>query len=199
VDPPRRADGTVDFDAWGARLRAKGIQGDLATRLAEARAGAAESVAEIRVAERYRDAGYVVELVRPDTIHPGRHPDLHLRGPDGSALRGEVKAREPGKPVTRNSLNARIDEAYDQVKHSAEGNGDIVIDASEAGPGGLDQASVESFLKGKMSGSRTSPVGRLRQVDYLEVTYRAGGVLKRSFMVRTGDGDVNGPFTEILK
>ncbi len=213
IDPPRDAAGATDFNAWEARLRSKGVRGlpesEFTKKMNEARAGNQDTEAELRLAERYADAGYEVEIVRPTSETPAGEtppiveplsPDLRIKMPgETETARVDVKLREPGQPVTQKNLNNRIDKANDQLRSSQEGHGDVVYDGSEAAPGGLDQAGIERFLNGKMRGNRADATSRLRQVDYLEVIYPDGPLMKRSFMVRTADGNVNGPFTEILK
>ena len=213
IAPPVDASGSIDFAAWEARLRAKGIKGlpdsELVKKITEAGAGNKDSQAELRLAERYADAGYKVEIVRPKAETPAGDtpvideplsPDLRIQLPgETTAARVDVKFREPGKPITKNNLNSRINHANDQIRQSHEGHGDIISDCSEAGPGGLDRTGIENYLNGKMSGNRTDPNARLSNVDYLEIIYRDGPVLKRSFMVRTADGNVNGPYTEVIK
>jgi hypothetical protein len=164
--------------------------------IAKARAGDQASVAELRAAERYAQAGYRVEFVEPASGPGGqgqKSSDLRVNLPGEEPTRVEIKSREPGKPITRENLNQAIDKANDQIKASDERRGDIIVDQTDAGPGGEGQAGIERFLKGKITDVR------LRSIDYLEVVYRdAGGQLKRTFMVRTADGKINGPFTELL-
>ncbi|NEQ20279.1 MAG: hypothetical protein F6K28_13745, partial [Microcoleus sp. SIO2G3] len=74
IEPPRDANGQIDFDAWEARLREKGVRGlpdsELVRKINEARAGNQDTQAELRLAERYADAGYEVEIVRPTSETP---------------------------------------------------------------------------------------------------------------------------------
>jgi hypothetical protein len=113
-----------------------------------------------------------------------------------------VKFREPGKPITKSNLsnlNSRIDHANRQIRESQEGRGDIVFDASQAAPSGMNPTEIERYLNGKMMGNRSDPDARLSNVEHLEIIYSEGGQLKRSFILRTVDGKVNGPFTEVLR
>lgn len=116
--------------------------------------------------------------------------------------RVDVKFREPGKPITKSNLsnlNSRIDHANRQIRESQEGRGDIVFDASQAAPSGMNPTEIERYLNGKMMGNRSDPDARLSNVEHLEIIYSGGGQLKRSFILRTVDGKVNGPFTEVLR
>jgi hypothetical protein len=211
-EPPRKADGEIDFNAWEQRLRGKGVRGlpdsELMEKITEARAGNPDSQAELRAAERYADAGYEVEIIRPAEgttkaerqIHEPLSPDFRVRLPGKpETVRVDVKFREPGKPITKNNLNTRINHANDQIRQSQEGHGDIVFDASQADPGNMNQADIERYLNGKMTGNRSDPDARLSNVEHLEIIYPEGGKLKRSFILRTVDGKVNGPFTEVLR
>jgi len=49
-----------------------------------------------------------------------------------------------------------------------------------------------------MSGNRSAPNARLGNIDYLEIIYPDYGQLKRSCMLRTPMGIINGPFSEVL-
>jgi hypothetical protein len=213
VEPPRKANGEIDFDAWQQRLRDKGVRGlpdsELMKKIEEARGGNLDSQAELRGAERYADAGYEVEIIRPTSETPKGEapvideplsPDFRVRLPGKpETVRVDVKFREPGKPITKNNLNTRINHANDQIRQSQEGHGDIVFDASQADPGNMNQADIERYLNGKMTGNRSDPDARLSNVEHLEIIYPEGGKLKRSFILRTVDGKVNGPFTEVLR
>lgn len=206
-DVPRTPTGDVDFAAWETRLRAKGVGGDLDARLARARAGDADAIAELRTAERYADAGYDTGLATPKENAGVRNPDIDAqhpgaRPPANDPVKVEVKNRAT-EPITRNSLNTDVSTANKQIKAAdptGAQRGDIIVDASQS-PAGMDRAQVESFLRGKMRGAPSDPNARLSQIDYLEVMYKdlADGQIKRSFMVRTADGQVNGPFTEVLR
>jgi hypothetical protein len=127
-----------------------------------------------------------------------RNPDLRLRLPGTRPIRAEVKSRI-GRPLTRNSLNEDVAEAGDQLTNSREGRGDIVVDASQAPEGPFGQQQVENFLRGRMGGNRFAPGARLRNVDRVEVIYRDGGVLKRSWIQRNANGDTQPPVTEIMQ
>jgi hypothetical protein len=217
VDLPKDVNGAIDFNAWEARLRKKGVRGlpdtELVKKINEARAGNHDSQAELRLAERYANAGYEVEIVRPTAETPAGDipvideplsPDLRIKLPgQAETARVDVKFREPGKQITKSNLNTQIDKANNQIRQSEEGNGDIIFDGSQASSGGLNQAEIKRYLNGKMKGNRSAPEAQLKNVDYLEVIYpdtvSGQAVLKRSFMVRTADGNVNGPFTEKLK
>jgi hypothetical protein len=197
IDAPRTPTGEIDFSAWSKRLQAKGIKGRVDDVIARAQAGDNASIAELGTAERYLDAGYEVEFVAPET-GPGaaqgvKFADLRVNRPGEKSVRVEVKSREPGQQISRTNLNQVIDKANDQIKGSTEARGDIIVDQTRAAPGGAGQAEIESFLRGKMTDNR------LRNIDYLEVVYEEGGQAKRTFMVRSIDGKVDGPFTEKLK
>jgi len=212
VEAPRKADGEIDFDAWEQRLRDKGVRGlpdsELMKKIDDARGGNLDSQAELRATERYADAGYEVEIVRPMSETPKGEvpvideplsPDFRVRLPGKpKTARVDVKFREPGKPITKNNLNTQIGHGNDQIRSSKEGHGDIVFDASQAS-GGMNQGEIERYLNGKMRGNRSDPDARLSNVEHLEIIYSEGGQLKRSFMLRTVDGEVNGPFTEVLR
>jgi hypothetical protein len=213
VEPPRKADGEIDFDAWQQRLRDKGVRGlpdtELMKKIEEARGGNPDSQAELRGAERYADAGYEVEIIRPTSETPKGEapvideplsPDFRVRLPGKpETVRVDVKFREPGKPITRNNLNTCINHANDQIRQSQEGHGDIVFDVWQAAPGDMNQADIERYLKGKMTGNRSEPDACLSNVEHLEIIYSEGGQLKRSFILRTVDRKVNGPFTEVFR
>ena len=217
VSPPKDINGAIDFDVWEARLKKKGVRGlpdsELVKKINEASIGNYNTQAELRLAERYADVGYEVEIVRPtaetpadDTpvINEPLSPDLRIRLPgQAETSRVDVKFREPGKQMTKSNLNTQIDKANNQIRQSEEGHGDIIFDGSQASSDGLNQAEVERYLNGKMKGNRSAPNAQLRNVDYLEIIYpeTVSGkvVLKLSFMVRTADGNVKGPFTEELK
>lgn len=182
---------------------------ELMKKIDEARAGNLDSQAELRAAERYADAGYEVEIVRPKAETPKGDapvideplsPDFRVRLPGKpKTARVDVKFREPGKPITKNNLDSRINHANHQIRDSQEGHGDIVFDASQAAPSGMNQAEIERYLNGKMRGNRSEPNARLSNVEHLEIIYSEGGQLKRSLIFRTVDGEVNGPFTEVLR
>ena len=213
VEPPRKANGEIDFDAWEQRLRDKGVRGlpdsELMKKINEVRAGNPDSQAELRTAERYADAGYEVEIMRPTAETPKGEvavideplsPDFRIRLPGKpETARVDVKFRESGKPITRNNLNTHLGHANRQIRSSKEGHGDIVFDASQAGPSGMNQTDIERYLNGKMTGNRSDPNARLSNVEHLEIIYSEGGQLKRSFILRTVDGEVNGPFTEVFR
>jgi hypothetical protein len=213
VEPPRKADGEIDSDAWEQRLRDKGVCGlpdsELIKKIKEVRAGSPSSQAELRVAERYADAGYEVEIMRPTAETPTGEvavsdeplsPDFRVRlSGKSETVRVEVKFRESGERITKNNLNTHISHANRQISCSEEGYGDIVFDASQAASGGMDQTDIERYLKGKMTGNRFDPSARLTNVEYLEIIYSEGSQLKRSFVLRTVDGKVNGPFTEVFR
>lgn len=217
TDPPRDNNGIINFETWEERLREKGVQGlpdsELVKKINQARTGNHDIQAELRLAERYADTGYEVEIVRPTSETPVGEapvideplsPDLRVRfSGQAETARVDVKFREPGKPITKSSLNKQIDKANDQIKQSKEGNGDIIFDGSMASSDGLHQADVERYLNGKMKGNRFAGDAQLRNIDYLEIIYPETTsdktILKRSFMVRTADGNVNGPFSEVLK
>ncbi|MBR8839354.1 MAG: hypothetical protein DSM106950_36465 [Stigonema ocellatum SAG 48.90 = DSM 106950] len=105
----------IDFDVWEARLRKKGVRGlpdsELVKKNNEARIGNYNTQAELRLAERYADAGYEVEIVRPtaetpagDTpvINEPLSPDFRIRLPgQAETARVDVKFREPGKQMTK--------------------------------------------------------------------------------------------------
>jgi hypothetical protein len=162
---------------------------------------------EIRILKL--NSGYEVEIVRPTSETPVGEtplideplsPDIRIRLPgETETARVDVKFREPGRSITKNNLDNRINHANDQIRQSQEGHGDIIFDGSEASSDGLDQVGIERYLNGKMRGNRADINARLRNVDYLEIIYPDGQVLKRSFMVRTADGNVNGPFTEVIR
>jgi hypothetical protein len=197
TDAPRTPTGEIDFDAWESRLKSKGIKGEVEDVIAKAQAGDNASAAELRVAERYLDAGYEVEFVQPES-GPGaaqgeQSADLRVNRPGEKPTRVEVKSRAPGEQISKSNLNQAIDKANDQVKASGEARGDIIVDQTDAAPGGAGQAEIENFTRGKMTDSR------LKSIDYLEIVYKEGGEVKRTFIVRTADGKVNGPFTEKLK
>ncbi|HWS99314.1 MAG TPA: hypothetical protein VN256_03505 [Pyrinomonadaceae bacterium] len=201
TDPPRNPDGTVDYAAWEQRLRAKGVRGQLSRKIQEAREGNHDSEAELRLAERYIDAGYGVEIMEPVENAGIRNPDLRITHPTRGASRVDVKFREPGARLTKNYLDNKISDASDQLSSSPEGRGDIVIDATEAAPDSMSPAQVEAALRGKLTGNRFAPTGgaRLRNVEYLEVTYRFGGRLHRTYMFRDANGAAHGPFTEVVE
>jgi hypothetical protein len=213
VEPPRKADGEIDFDAWEQRLRDKGVRGlpdsELIKKINQARAGNLNSQAELRVAERYADAGYEVEIMRPTAETPKGDvavideplsPDFRVRLPGKlETARVEVKFRKPENSITRNNLNFHLGYANRQIRSSKEGHGDIVFDASQAAPSDMNQTEIEDYLKGKMTGNRFAPEARLSNVEHLEIIYLEGGQLKRSFIFHTVDGEVNGPFTEVFR
>lgn len=213
VEPPRKADGEIDFDAWEQRLKDKGVRGlpdsELIKKIDEVRVGSLDSQAELRAAERYADAGYEVEIMRPTAETPRGEvavidepfsPDFRVRLPGKpETARVDVKFREPGKPITKSNLNSRIDHANRQIRESKEGHGDIIFDASQAAPSGINQTEIEKFLNGKMRGNRSAPDARLSNIEYLEIIYSEGGELKRTFMLRTVNGEVNGSFTEVFR
>jgi hypothetical protein len=212
VEPPRKADGEIDFDAWEQRLKNKGVRGlpdsELMKKIDEVRVGSLDSQAELRAAERYADAGYEVEIMRPTAETPKGEvavidepfsPDFRVRLPGKpETARVDVKFREPGKPITKNNLNTQIGHGNDQIRSSKEGHGDIVFDASQAS-GGMNQGEIERYLNGKMRGNRSDPDARLSNIEYLEIIYSEGGELKRTFILRTVDGEVNGSFTEVFR
>ncbi len=207
-DPPKDGHGSIDYNAWEKILRTKGIRGlpdgELDRKISDARNGDRDTQAELTLAERYADAGYSVEVVRANSeggpiIEP-YSPDLRVRTAGQQPLRVDVKFREPGNVVVRSSLNAQVDHANIQIKASREEHGDIIVDCSEAQAGGMDQGGFERYLKGKVSGGRVNDTSaRLRNIDYLEIIYPDNGQLKRSFMIRSPNGTVYGPFTEALK
>jgi|SRR4028119_343638 hypothetical protein len=213
VEPPRKADGEIDCDAWEQRLRDKGVRGlpdsELMKKINEVRAGSLDSQAELRAAERYADAGYEVEIIRPKAETPKGEvavideplsPDFRVRLPGKpKTARVDVKFRQPGKPITRSNLNTRIDHANCQIRESKEGHGDIIFDASQAAPSGMNQTEIERYLNGKMTGNRSHPDARLSNIEHLEIIYLEGQQLKRTLILRTIDGEVNGPFTEVLR
>jgi Domain of unknown function (DUF4157) len=201
TDPPRNPDGTIDYAAWEQRLRSKGIRGELARKIQEARAGNRDTQAELEAAERYADAGYDVEIVRPTENAGIRNPDLRITYRGKAATRMDVKFRESGKPLTRNKLNSMISDANDQLSSSPEARGDVLIDAREAAPDSMSVPEIENFLRGKLTGNRFAPEGaaRLKNVEYLEITYRSGGKTHRSYMFRDANGNARGPFTEVLE
>jgi hypothetical protein len=63
----------------------------------------------------------------------------------------------------------------------------------------MNPTEIERYLNGKMMGNRSDPDARLSNVEHLEIIYSEGGQLKHSFILRTVDGKVNGPFTEVLR
>jgi len=214
VEPPRKADGEIDFDAWEQRLRDKGVRGlpdsELVKKINEVRAGSLATQAELRAAERYADAGYEVEIMRPTAETPRGEvavideplsPDLRVRliGKPETTRRVEVKFRELGNPIRRNHLNERIDHANRQISESQEGHGDIIFDASQAAPDGMNQTQIEKYLNGKMKGNCFELDARLSKIQYLEIIYSECGQLKRTLILRTVEGEVKGPFTEILR
>ena len=206
AEAPRTGDGNVDYTAWGERLKAKGVGGDVDGRVARANNGDKDMAAELRTAERYRDAGYQTSLAPPKENAGVRNPDLDARyhgasPPENQPLKAEVKSRTDG-PMTRSRLNGQVDEANAQIKNSnreGTGRGDVIYDASGVNSR-MSQADVEKFVGGKMRGHRGADNARLSQVDYLEVMYRNpdNGALQRTYSVRTPDGHVAGPFTEVF-
>jgi hypothetical protein len=213
VEPPRQTNGEIDFNAWEQRLKDKRVCGlpdsELRKKIDEVRAGNLNSQAELRMAERYADAGYEVEIMRPTAETPKGEvpvideplsPDFRVRIPGMPEIaRVEVKFRESGEQITRNNLNTQIGYANRQISSSQEGYGDIVFDASQAAPGGMNQTDIERYLKGKMTGNRSESDARLSNIEYLEIIYSEGEQLKRSFISRTVDGKVNSPFTEVFR
>jgi hypothetical protein len=209
LEPPKDSHGSIDYNAWEKILRGKGVRGlpdsELDRKIRDARSGDRDAQAELSLAERYADAGYEVEVVRPYSeggpIVEPYSPDLRVKIAGQQTLRVDVKFRESGNTISRSSLNAQVDHANIQIKESREGHGDIVVDCSEAQDGGMDQGDFERYLRGKVSGSRIDdPSARLRNIDYLEIIYPDNGLLKRSFMIRLFiSGAVDGPFTEALK
>jgi hypothetical protein len=207
TEAPRTGDGNVDYNAWGERLKAKGVGGEVDGRVARANNGDKDVAAELRTAERYRDAGYQTSLAPTKENAGVRNPDLDAQyhgasPPENQPLKVEVKSRTDG-PMTPNRLNGQISEANAQIKNSnpeRTGRGDIIYDASGV-RSNMSQADVERFVGGKMRGHPSEDNARLSQVDYLEVMYQNpdNGALQRTYSVRTPDGHVAGPFTEVFR
>jgi hypothetical protein len=202
-DPPGATgspvDGPVDWTTWAAQVREKVGGPDLERRLGLAREGDSDTLAELRTAVRYADAGYEVELLVALENEGVSNPDMRVRHPDWEVPTWvEVKHRAY-PALTYNSLNYAITQANKQIRGAGiekVRRGHIVVDASTA-PGRMTPAQMEQFLNGKLTGiDSRSP--QLLQIDYLEVLYRdpTDGALLRSSIMRGSDGQTTAPFTE---
>jgi hypothetical protein len=203
-EPPRNEKGEIDWEAWEARLRQKGITGAVAERIANAKRGDAGTIEELHAAERLANAGYSVRFLKPVENAGRSNPDLEIQAPGEppqgagpSPLRVEVKSGE----LSQRDLKSDLERANRQIKF-AEGQTDRVVvarqqgfvlyDASQAPASKMGQADVEAFMRAKVGPNQ------FRQVRFFEVLYRDGGVLKRTFVFRESDGSVMGPVTEVL-
>ena len=203
-EPPKNDKGEIDWVAWEARLRQKGITGDVAERIANAKRGDAGAIQELHAAERLANAGYSVRFLKPVENAGRSNPDLEIQtagepfhGAGQSPLRVEVKSGE----LTQRDLKSDLERANKQIKF-AEGQTDravvarqqgfVLYDASQAPASKMGQADVEAFMRAKVGPNQ------FRQVRFFEVLYRDGGVLKRTFVFRETDGSVMGPVTEVL-
>jgi len=204
TEPPKDSKNEIDWDAWEARLRQKGITGDVAERIANARRGQPGATEELRAAERLADAGYQVRFLKAVENAGRTNPDLAVRPPGEPSeaagrppLRVEVKSGE----LTQRDLKSDLEQANKQIKY-AEGRTDqaavarqqgyVLYDASQATESKLSQVDVETFMRQKVTANQ------FRQIRFFEVLYRDRGILKRTFIFREADGSVNGPTTEIL-
>jgi hypothetical protein len=204
TEPPKNEKGEIDWAAWEARLRQKGITGDVAERIANAQRGDRGAIEELTAAERLANAGHRVSFLKPVENAGRTNPDLEVRAPGEpplragqSPLRVEVKSGQ----LTRGDLKSDLERANKQIKY-AEGQTDraviarqrgyVLYDATQSPASTLGQADVEAFVRVKIT------PGQFKQVRFLEVLYRDGGLLKRTFMFRKADGSITGPVTEIL-
>jgi hypothetical protein len=203
TEPPKNDKGESDWAAWEARLRQKGITGDVAERIAAAQEGRPGAIEELNAAERLVNAGYQVRFIKPIENAGRTNPDMEIKSPGATDLGGRSPLRVEVKSgrLTKKGADGALDEANRQIK-LAEGidpatiarqQGYIVYDASRANETGqLSESGVEQYLKGKMK------VSQFRQIRFLEVLYRDHGFLKRAFVFRNPDGSVTAPVTEWL-
>nr|MDQ6901333.1 hypothetical protein [Candidatus Dormibacteraeota bacterium] len=203
-EPPKNEKGEIDWAAWEARLRQKGITGDVAQRIANAKRGDAGAIEELHAAERLANAGYQVELLEPVENGGVSNPDIKIGAPNGASLgsgRSPLRVEVKSGNLTERSLRNALVRANRQIK-SAEGTTDrtivaqqrgyVLYDAAKAATSELDQAGVEAFVKD------TFTPRQFRQIRFYEVVYRSGKMLKRTFIYRNADGSITGPITEIL-
>ncbi|HWO25173.1 MAG TPA: hypothetical protein VNO30_40820 [Kofleriaceae bacterium] len=190
----------IDFAAWKRRLTGQGIKGDLDSILQRAKGGDAEALAargELRAAERARARGHDVEMLeRPlgKDAQGMKSPDAKLtRG--GEELRMEVKTATA--PPDSNTWSNHAKKANDQVK-SANKPGEITFDWTQVdvrAPGSNfpDQASIESFMNGKMTKDH------MRSIRYFEIVWTdVDGKIVVTSRSRAADGTL-GPVTSVKR
>jgi hypothetical protein len=200
LQPPKDASGAPDFDAWGARLKARGVTGDIDATVARAKAGGEDGLAaqgELRSLERARLRGYHVEALSPPV---GPSAPKGAKTPEAKITRGTEELRLEVKtatdPPSRATWNAHADKANAQIKGSGK-RGEISFDWTgtdvRAGGDFGTQADIENFLNGKMTDTR------LRSVDRFEVVWKApDGSTMVTTRVRGPDGKVGPVSTERL-
>jgi len=202
--PPLFKTGEINFEAWKNRLLTKYIKGDIDSIINRAKGTNADALAaqgELRNLERYADDSYDIFILTPPS---GIDAVKEVRTAEAIITKGGVvkklEIKTATKPPVKQTWNKHIDKANTQIK--TEGAcGIIVLDFSQISLRRGDkyfsnQADVEAFLKGKVTGD--AKTGRLRNVDELEIIYRDSmdGKLKRSIIRRDLSGGVLPPETE---
>jgi len=205
--PPQLSGGGIDFAAWKQRLQRKGIIGDIDAVIERASFDDVDALAargELRAFERLADAGYQVEIQkpeeRPDIPQGIKTPEARIIK-DGVAKKLEVKTAV--QPPVRQTVNDKINKANRQIKQGG-GRGIIVVDFSKVllkhGKKYLsNQVDIAAFLRGKLTGDTER--GRLRSIDQIEIIYRDAidGILKRTHISRDANGIAQKPITERME
>jgi WXG100 family type VII secretion target len=198
-EPPKNEKGEIDWAAWEARLRQKGITGDVAERIAVAEDKRTGAFEELTAAERLADAGYAVRFVKPVENAGHTNPDIEIVAQAGRQRRLWVEVKS-GR-LNQSAVKSNLEHANAQIKYArgstdsakvAQQRGWVLYDATRATTSEVDQAALEAFMK------RSMTTARFRQIRFYEVLWRDGKVLKRTFMFRHPDGSVDGPVTEVL-
>jgi hypothetical protein len=197
---PRTPTDEINFDAWGIRLKADGVKGDIDAIIARAKVGGADAQAaagELRSFERAQIRGHQVEVLTPPA-GPGAHqgqktPEAKL---EHGAAQFALETKTATEPPAQGTVNKHVDKAYKQIKASNL-LGQISLDWT-----GVElrysadfktATDVERYVNGKMTN------GQLRQVQYFEIVWKDGsGETWVTSRARGADGAVGSVTTELL-
>lgn len=199
IEGPRTTSGALDLDAWGARLKAEGVQGDIddiVRRAKETGHDAIAARAELRAIERARLRGYDVEMLTPPK---GPGAQQGVKTAEGKLVRGgeerRIEVKAATAPPAKGTVNKQVDKAYGQIKASGK-PGEISLDWTEVDLATSDfktASDVEGYVKSKMRDDQ------LRQVGHIEVAWKdSAGRTWITSRTRGPDGKVGPVVTELL-
>jgi hypothetical protein len=199
IEGPRTASGALDLDAWGARLKAQGVKGDIDDIVRRAKETGHDAIAargELRAIERARLRGYDVEMLTPPK---GAGAQQGVKTAEGRLIRGgeerQMEVKTATVPPVKSTVNKQVDKAYSQIKASGK-PGEVSMDWTEMDIATSDfknASDVEAYFKGKMRDDQ------LRQVSYMEVAWKdSAGRTWVTSRTRGPDGRVGPVVTELL-
>ncbi len=198
LQPPTDTAGTVDFDAWGSRIKAEGARGDVDSIVARAKGTGKDALAaqgELRAIERARLRGHDVTILTP----PQGPGSKGLKSPEAQLHRGgetgflEVKTATDAPQL--GTVNSHVDEAHRQI--AAKGRGELSLDWTEvdvqAAGDFRSEFAIYKYLNGKMTDRA------MRRLNYMEIVWRRpDGRIVVTSRTRNVDGTVNAVESTLL-